>query len=121
MLCIYNCNKNISCLQKKKTTTQIMVEGVCEDPKAFFGTFPNFHFKNYNFPFSLRGTSLIQSDSPQLHLKDFLVPNLKKKKEREGGEKGGNAGSEEGGKLAKHGPGRGGVTCLMPGEMGRKR
>lgn len=56
-----------------------MVERVCEDPKAFFGTFPNFHFKNYNFPFSLRGTSLIQSDSPQLYLKDFLVPNLKKK------------------------------------------
>ena len=41
-------------------------------------------------------------------------------KEREGGEKGGNAGSEEGGELANHGPGRGGVTCLMPGEMGRK-
>ena len=56
-------------------TTQMMVEGVCEDPKAFFSTFPNFHFKNYNFPFSLRGSSLIQSDSPQLYLKDFLVPN----------------------------------------------
>ena len=51
-------------------------------PRHFFSTFPNFHFKNSNFPFSLRGTSLIQSDSPQLYLKDFFWFPIKQKKEK---------------------------------------
>lgn len=58
-----------------------MAEGVCEHSKAFLGTFFTFHFKNHNFPFPWRDISLIQSNTPQLYLKDFFGSKENKRKQ----------------------------------------